>query len=191
MGEGAGNSGWRGAPGARRGAAARGLGTGAGTANEILGASTGASGVVTGLGVATACLSTPARSSRSGTWGEVRTAAAGIKGTRARNCREPGGGSSNEAGTAVRTALANTGGMDWRPRSLVAMDRRGGKALMKLCSLTASACRCAAADRWTCCTALSRSDHVQVTLEGLQVPLCHVQLLLQGLIPVTQLGVVG
>ena len=34
------------------------------------------------------------------------------------------------------------------------------------------------------------TDHVQVTLEGLQVPLRHVQLLLQDLIPVTQLGVV-
>ena len=137
-----GDGGWRAAPGARRGAAARGLGTGARMANESSGAPTGASGVVRGLGVATACLRTPARSSRSSTWGEVRTTAARMTGTRARNCREPGGGSSNEAGTALRTALANVGGVDWRPRSLVAMDRRGGRALMKLCSLTASACRC-------------------------------------------------
>ena len=137
-----------------------GLGNRAGTANKISGASTGASGVVMGLGVATACLSTPARSSGSGTWGEVRIAAARMTGTRAKNCREPGGGSSNEAGTALRTALAHAGAVDWSPRSLVAMDRRGGKALMKLCSLTASACRCAAADRCTCCRALSGSVRI-------------------------------
>ena len=80
-----------------------------------------------------------------------------MTGKRAKNCGEPGGGSSNEAGTALRTALATAGGVDCRLRSLVAMDRRGGKDRMKPLSLMASACRCAAAARWTCCRALSRS----------------------------------
>ena len=150
----------RGLPGARSRAAARGLGTGAGTAKEMLGVSMGASGIATGLAIATACPSTRARSSRSGIWGEVRTAVARMTGTRGRTCGEPGGGSSNEAGIALRTALANVGGVDWRPRSLVAMERRGGKDWMKPCSLTASACRCAAAERWTCGRALSRSIQI-------------------------------
>ena len=107
VGEGVGDGGWRGALGARSGAATRGcLGTGAGTAKEMFGASVGASGLTT------ARLGTLARSSRSGTWGEVRTTAARMTGTRAKNCGEPGGGSSNEAGTALRTALANAGGVD-------------------------------------------------------------------------------
>ena len=57
--------------------------------------------------------------------------------TRAKSCGEPGGGSSNEAGTALRTALPNTSGVDWRLRSLVATDGRGGKDRMKSWNLTA------------------------------------------------------
>ena len=49
------------------------------------------------------------------------------------------------------------GGVDCRLRSLVAMDMRGVRDGMKPFSLTDSACRCAAADRWTCCRAWSRS----------------------------------
>ena len=106
MGEGVRDGGSRGAVGGRCGAAARGwLGTGAGTAKEMLGASVGASGL------AIARLSTLARSSKLGTQCEVRTAAARMTGTRTRNCGEPGGGSSNEAGTALRTALAKAGGV--------------------------------------------------------------------------------
>ena len=157
MGEAVGDGGWGAAPRARRAAAARGLGTESGIANDSSGARTGASGAGTGLGVVIARRRTLANSSRSGTWGEVRTAAARMTGTRTRNCCEPGEGSSNGARCALRTALANAGGVDWRPRSLVAMDRRGGRALMKLCSRTASACRCAAAEHWICCWALSRS----------------------------------
>ena len=37
------------------------------------------------------------------------------------------------------------------------MDKRGGMDLMKLLNRTASVCRCAAAERWTCYWALSRS----------------------------------
>ena len=66
-----------------------------------------------------------------------------MTGTRTRNCCEPGAGSSKEARTALRTTLANTGGVDGRPRSVVAMDR----AVMKLWSRTASACRSAPAER--------------------------------------------
>ena len=62
-------------------------------------------------GSAKACLSTLATASRLGAWGDVRTAAARITGTRARICGELGGGNSNEAGTAVRTALANA--VEW------------------------------------------------------------------------------
>ena len=40
------------------------------------------------------------------------------------------------------------------------MDRRGSKDGMKPFSLTASACRYAAADRWTGCRALSRSMRI-------------------------------
>ena len=58
-------------------------------------------------GPATAYLSTLARASRSGARGEVNTAAARITGTRAKSCGELGGANSNEAGTALRTALAN------------------------------------------------------------------------------------
>ena len=176
MEEGVGDGGRRGAAGAQSGAAARGLGTGAGMAKDMLGVSAGASGIATGLATAIACLSTPARLSRSGTWGEVRRAAARMTGPRARKCGEPGGGggSSNEAGTAVRTALANAGGVDWRLRSLVAMDRRGGKDRMKPFSLTASACRCSGGplDLLQGVVPFS-ADHVQVALEGLQVLLCN------------------
>ena len=106
VGEGVGDQVWGGASRTRGGAAARGLfGTGAGKAKEMLGASAGAAGP------ATTCLSMLARASRSGAWGEVRTAAARITGTRARNCGERGGGNSKEAGTALRTALANAAGV--------------------------------------------------------------------------------
>ena len=81
---------WGGATGTRGGAA--------GTAKEMLGASVGV------VGPATACLSTLARASRSGAWGEVRTAAARITGTRARNCGELGGSSLNEAGSGLKTS---------------------------------------------------------------------------------------
>ena len=54
-----------------------------------------------------------------------------MTGTRARNCGEPGGGRSNKAGTALHMALANAGSVDWRLRSLVAMDTRGGRDRMK------------------------------------------------------------
>ena len=107
VGEGVGDSGLRGTLGACGGAAARGcLGTRAGKAKEMLNAYVAASGL------ATARLSTLARLSRSGTWGEVRTAAARMNGTRAGICGEPGGGGSNEAGTALRTALVNASGVD-------------------------------------------------------------------------------
>ena len=96
----------------------------------MLGASVGAAGL------ATACLSTLARASRSGAWSEVRTAAR-ITGTRTMNCGELGGGSSYEAGTALRTALANAAGVAWRLRSLVAIHRRVGRDRMKPPSLTA------------------------------------------------------
>ena len=42
-------------------------------------------------------------------------------------------------------ALVNAGGVDGRPRSMVAMDKRGGMDLMTLLSRAASVCRCAAA----------------------------------------------
>ena len=156
VGEGVGDCGWTGALGAYGGAAAQGcLGTGAGIAKEMLGASVGASGLDT------ACLSTLARPSRLGAWCEVRTAAARITGTRARNCGEPGGGSLNEAGTALRTGLATAGSVDKRPRTLVAMDRRGGRDRMKPPSLTAPAYRCAEAARWTCRRASTRSSQTR------------------------------
>ena len=101
-----GNRVWGGAFGTRGGAAARGLfGTGAGTPREILSASKEAAWP------ATACLSTLARASRLGVWGEVSMAAARITGTRARNCGELSGDYSNEAGPALRIALANAAGV--------------------------------------------------------------------------------
>ena len=86
VGEAVGDGGWGAAPGARRAAAALGLGIGSGIANDSLGTHTGVSGAGTRLGVVIARRRTSANSSRSGTWGEVRTAAARMTGTRTRNC---------------------------------------------------------------------------------------------------------
>ena len=148
VGEAVGEGGWGAAPGARRAAAALSLGIGSGIANDNPATRTGVCGAGMGLGVVIARRRTSANSSRSGTWGEVRSAAARMTGTRTGNCCEPGVGSSKEAGTALRTASANAGGVDRRPPSLVAMDKRGCRALMKLRSRTPSSCRCAAAECW-------------------------------------------
>ena len=86
MGEAVGDGGWGAAPGARRAVAALGLGIGSGIANDSPGARVGVSETGTGLGAAIALRRTSANSSRSGAWGEVRTAAARMTGTRTRNC---------------------------------------------------------------------------------------------------------
>ena len=86
MGEAVGDGGWGAAPGARRAIAALGLGIRSGIGNDSPGARVGVSGAGTGLGVAIALPRTSANSSRSGAWGEVRTAAARMTGTRTRNC---------------------------------------------------------------------------------------------------------
>ena len=76
MGEAVCDGNWGAAPGARRAVAALGLGIGSGMANDKPGARVGVPGTGTGLGAAIALRRTSANSSRSGAWGEVRTAAA-------------------------------------------------------------------------------------------------------------------
>ena len=86
MGDAVGDGGWVVAPGARKGETVLGLGIGSVIANDNPGERAGVSGTGTALGAAIALRRTSANSSRSGAWGEVRTAAASMTGTRTRNC---------------------------------------------------------------------------------------------------------
>ena len=86
MGDVVGDGGWEVAPSARKAETFLGLGIGSGTANDNPGARAGVSRTGTALGAAIALRRTSANSSRSGAWGEVRTAAASMTGTRTRNC---------------------------------------------------------------------------------------------------------